>query len=71
MSKMPSAISESTFTLLGVTLRCCVLDNGERIINAEDVEQLFEAMASPGTINGTSKDVTEEMEKFAKWRLGK
>lgn len=51
MSDIPRSVAESEIVLLGVTLHCHVLDNGQRIIDSEDVARLFEAMEitdSPG-----------------------
>lgn len=47
MSNLPKAIAESSFTVFGVTVRCYVLDNGQRILRAEDVGALLRAMAEP------------------------
>ena len=43
-ANIPRAISEATFTLYGVTVRCAVLDSGERVINAEDFDRLMMAI---------------------------
>ncbi len=41
---LPRAVWEGTFTLYGVPVRCAVLDNGQRVLHAEDVAALFAAM---------------------------
>lgn len=41
---IPKAISESTLNLCGFSLRCYVLDNGQRVFNCEDVELLFSGL---------------------------
>lgn len=66
-NNLPKAIAESQFTILGVTLKCYVLDDGQRIIDAEDIEELFEAMAYPRTIE-QSAEMTAELAKFTQWR---
>tara|TARA_Y100000310_G_scaffold339452_2_gene432120 strand:+ start:153 stop:353 length:201 start_codon:yes stop_codon:yes gene_type:complete len=43
MADIPAAIWEGSFKVFGVEVRCCVLDNGERVINADDMAALFEA----------------------------
>lgn len=39
--KLPEAISESVLNIGGCQLRVYVLDNGQRIINADDLENFF------------------------------
>lgn len=41
----PTATWTGTLTILGVTLRVSVLDNGQRVIHADDISALFEAMS--------------------------
>jgi hypothetical protein len=42
---LPTAIEEGTLDIGGVTLRTYVLDDGRRIINAEDLSKLFVSLA--------------------------
>lgn len=63
--QIPMAVWEGTFTLLGVPLRCVVLDNGQRVINSEDVAMLFQAMARGDAVMDAA-----EVECFARWRSG-
>lgn len=60
---IPSAVMHGEFTIFGVRLRCYVLDDGTRIIDADDLRALFEAMARP--------DCPEldqaELQAFATW----
>jgi len=62
--ELPKAIAEASFKVFGVTLRCYVLDDGHRIINADDVDALLEAMSQEGP-----KEEGEIME-FAIWQRG-
>ena len=39
--RIPKAISSATSTIFGVELHCRVLDDGRRIIDAEDIERLL------------------------------
>jgi hypothetical protein len=41
MSDLPKAIYEGEFTLFGVTVHAAVLDDGRRVINAEDLLKLY------------------------------
>lgn len=43
---IPKAIWEGTVTIAGVTLRCYMLDNHQRIFNADDVQEFYEKMLS-------------------------
>ena len=38
---MPTAVSEGSFSVGGVTLRTYMLSDGRRIINADDAAELF------------------------------
>lgn len=62
---LPKAVWEGEFKIFGVTLRCYVLDNGKRIINAEDVATLFDTMGS-----GTPLTDVNVLDDFAKWIKG-
>ena len=63
--EIPQAIRESSFTLSGVPIRCYVLDNGQRILNADDVHALFRAWESGAEILDH-----EEMQIFQRWMRG-
>lgn len=43
MNDLPKAIYSSELTICGVTLKCHVLDNGQRVFEQEGVEALFKA----------------------------
>jgi hypothetical protein len=43
MSDLPVSVWTGEFTLFGVTLRCHVLDDGRRIIDADDIAKLLSA----------------------------
>jgi len=38
---LPNAISTATIAIMGTTLRVHVLEDGQRVIDAEDVEKFF------------------------------
>lgn len=46
---IPLATHESVMDLLGMKVRCYVLDDGRRIMNAEDVHEVLRKMAEPVT----------------------
>lgn len=41
MSEIPTAIRESSFQIGGLTMRVYHLDDGRRVLNADDVAALF------------------------------
>ena len=41
---LPKAISESVVTIGHLSIRVYVLENGQRVVNAEDAERFFEAL---------------------------
>jgi hypothetical protein len=45
---LPESIWQGTFTVFGVELRCHVLCSGQRIIEADSMARLIEAMEAPG-----------------------
>lgn len=66
---VPTSIWQGTFTILGVTLRCHVLRDGQRIIEADSVAALLHALGSNDP--KTAARNQDEIEAFARWRAGK
>jgi hypothetical protein len=64
---LPHAIASSTFTIWGVKLRCHVLDNGQRVIDARDARRFFEEMQGRG--NPDNDDA--EVQALTDWLVGK
>jgi hypothetical protein len=64
MKRIPEAVWSGTFTLFGVEVRCHVLDNGQRLIEAESFEELLLAMASEAP--GIRLD-PDDLGKFTRW----
>lgn len=63
MTELPHAVWEGTFTLGGFTIRCSVLDDGRRVINAEDLDAFF--------MGDYAEALTDaEAQEFAKWSRG-
>jgi hypothetical protein len=44
MDKLPQAVSEDKLTLFDVEVRVYILDDGRRIINADDFHELLRKM---------------------------
>lgn len=59
---LPTVVSEATFTVGGIQVRCYVLTNGQRVINADDFESLMEFLHSGQTVVEV-----EEYEKLQRW----
>jgi len=64
-ASIPKSIWAGTFTVFGVTLRCHVLDDGQRIIEAEDVHKLLAAMQGYEPATGPG-----DMDAFVRWQKG-
>ena len=64
--KCPASVWQGSFTLLGIQMKCHVLDNGQRIVEQESLGKLFEQMGESGGVPLDSK----EMERFALWQKG-
>lgn len=62
VTPIPESIWQGHFRLFGVNIRCHVLADGNRIIDAESLFELFEAMNNPAV-----KMNQFELESFARW----
>lgn len=62
---LPHAVWSGSFHIFGVEVRCHNLSDGQRIIEAESVNRLMEAMGAEGTVIDQA-----ELEAFARWRQG-
>jgi hypothetical protein len=60
----PKSVWSGTFRIFGVDVRCHVLDDGQRIIEADSVAELIEAMEAPD-----NRDIGD-IENFHKWQDG-
>jgi hypothetical protein len=63
---LPKAIWSGSFKLFGVEVKCHTLNDGQRIIEADNLAALFDAMAGS---NATY--TSDEMFEFSKWQSGK
>lgn len=63
---IPKAVWSGSFHLLGVEVKCHVLDNGQRIIEGDSMMELLNAMADPTIDREETPDVTQ----FERWRRG-
>lgn len=60
----PRSVWQGSFTIFGVELKCHVLDNGERVIEAEGMHKMLEAMGDNVPVD------PEQLAGFARWRGG-
>lgn len=63
---LPHAVWSGSFDIFGVTVKCHTLSNGKRIIEADSMAALLEAMGAPGVTTVIDGD----LEEFAKWQRG-
>lgn len=64
--RIPIAIWEGTFELAGIPLRCSVLNDGRRVINADDVKRFF------NVVDGRAIKVDQtELDRFMTFQRGK
>jgi hypothetical protein len=63
---LPACIWSGSFNICGVEMRCHVLSDGQRIIEAESMERFLAAMdgSAPPTID------LDQMRAFQRWRMG-
>ncbi len=59
---LPKSIWEGSFKVFGVELKCHVLDDGRRIIEADSVADLLDAMGSVDPID------IGDLDNFVKWQ---
>ena len=67
---VPNAISESTFTLIGVTVRCYVLSDGRRVVNVDDFNALMGALGGIGGMPYLNDEDRRQAERFDRWKRG-
>ena len=65
MAELPRPIWEGSFTLFGVKVRCYVLEDGQRVIASDSLEQLLDAMAHIEQVVDGS-----DMKEFTQWIKG-
>lgn len=63
---LPKVVWSGVFPLMGVDMKCHVLDNGERIIEQDSVEAFFDA-----TTSETRENIEGDLEKFGEFLAGK
>ena len=61
---LQKAISSSTVEVMGVTLHVHMLDNGERVIDADDVHALFDVMAEQ-SLTPADRDLLDLLSKVS------
>lgn len=65
---LPKAISEATFRVFGVDIKCYVLENGQRVVDADSVEAFFAVITD--TEDSTKVD-DPGMEQVVRFLSGK
>ncbi len=63
MSDLPTAIWSGEFQIGSVKLKCHVLDNGQRVIDAESVDEFFRFLDDGAPLPSS-------MDDFARWMRG-
>ena len=63
---IPKSVWQGSFPLFGVELKCHVLDNGERVLEADSVVAFFKGMNSPDTTIDEA-----ESKRFSEWLYGR
>lgn len=61
-SDLPTAVWSGNFHVFGVDLKCHVLSDGRRIIEADSLQQMFVAMVT--------SDDPGDLAVFARWQRG-
>lgn len=61
---LPKAIHTSTLSIMGVDLVCHVLDNGERVFDAENLKKFFVIIKGDTPLN------KEDAQRLACWVKG-
>ena len=64
MAETPVSVRQGEMRLLGVALHLHVLDDGTRIVEAQDMAALLEAMEQGGPVDEA------EVAAFARWQRG-
>jgi hypothetical protein len=62
---LPRAVWEGTFKFFGIDLRCYVLEDGRRIIDADDLGKMYEA-----DIAGVDEGDEVQKQAFLAWLKG-
>ena len=65
MTKPEDSVQQITLRMLGVDLRCHVLSDGKRIVEADSIAELVKA------IEGGGNPSQGELEEFARWMFGR
>jgi hypothetical protein len=65
VGEMTESVWSGTFRIFGVDLKCHVLSDGRRIIEADSMADLMEAMEAPG-----GKELGD-IEAFHRWKGGR
>lgn len=63
--RMHSTVWSGTFRLLGIDVKCHVLDNGQRVVEADSMMALMKAIQ-----DGNEFGDPQQLVEFSRWRAG-
>lgn len=64
MTETPKAVWEGEIVAMGIKLKCFVLDDGRRIIDADSIAKFLEGLADTERAAGNDPDDVLELVKF-------
>lgn len=67
--ELPHAVWSGSFNIFGVDVKCHVLSDGERVIEAESMEAVLKAMAAPDPAMNTREQAVN-LDRIARWIKG-
>lgn len=70
LDALPTAVWSGTFRLFGVELHCHTLDDGQRIIEADSMRRLLDAMIDGTGPAEEDQPLTDDVVAFMAWRQG-
>lgn len=69
MSAEPHAVWSGSFRVLGVEMRCHVLNTGQRVIDEASMRAFTEALMNGGPV--VDDNEREDAARFAQWMRGR
>ena len=65
MGEIPHAVWSGSFNIFGVEIKCHVLENGQHIIEADSIRQLFDSKTVEPCL-----DAADGLKALARWVKG-
>jgi hypothetical protein len=70
--KLPTVVHEQVFRVLGRDVHCYILDNGMRIVDGNDADELFEYFAKHSiSMDDNRSDLPDDIRQFLAWLKGR